>query len=81
MNIQFIAPDRAQAELAARDRLRFPINFGDCFAYALAKTQNVPLLTLDRPYARTQVATHQLNYPIQAPRNAGQDSDGGWVDR
>ncbi len=55
MNIQFVAPDRAQAEPAARARLRFPINFGDCFAYALAKTQNVLLLTLDRDFRSTDI--------------------------
>ncbi len=36
--VQFIPPDRAQAELAASARLQYPLNFGDCFAYALAKT-------------------------------------------
>lgn len=34
--IQFIAPDADQARVAAEARLRFPLNLGDCFAYALA---------------------------------------------
>jgi hypothetical protein len=46
----FVPPDRAQAELAAEARVQFPLNFGDCFAYALAKTLNVPLLTLDHDF-------------------------------
>jgi ribonuclease VapC len=55
MNIQFIPPDSDQAQLAASARLRFPLNFGDCFAYALAKTQNLPLLTLDRDFRTTDL--------------------------
>ncbi len=54
--VQFIPPDRAQAELAAAARLQYPLNFGDCFAYALAKTQNLPLLTLDRDFRSTDIA-------------------------
>ena len=56
MHIQFSAPDQRQAQLAAAARLRFPLNFGDCFAYALAKTQNLPLLTLDRDFRSTDIA-------------------------
>lgn len=54
--IEFVAPDAAQAVLAAEARLRFPLNFGDCFAYAVAKTQNVPLLTLDRDFRSTDIS-------------------------
>lgn len=46
-SIEFVPPDAAQATLAARARSQFPLNLGDCFAYALAKTENLPLLTLD----------------------------------
>jgi ribonuclease VapC len=53
--VQFIPPDRAQAELAAQARLRFPLNFGDCFAYALAQSCNLPLLTLDRDFRSTDL--------------------------
>lgn len=55
-SIIFIPPDPAQAIVAARARLRYPINFGDCFAYALAKTQNVPLLTLDHDFRSADIA-------------------------
>ena len=48
--IEFIAPDTVQATVAARARLTFPLNLGDCFAYALAKAENVPILTLDRDF-------------------------------
>ncbi len=45
--IRFVAPDVKQARIAAEARLLYPLNLGDCFAYALATTENCPLLTLD----------------------------------
>ena len=50
--IETVAVDDQQAEIAIEAYLRFGkgsghranLNFGDCFAYALAKTQNLPLL-------------------------------------
>lgn len=48
--IRFIAPDLAQARIAAEARLRFPLNLGDCFAYALARTEGCPILTLDADF-------------------------------
>lgn len=53
--IAFIPPDTAQARLAAQARLRLPLNLGDCFAYALAKTLNATLLTLDRDFRHTDL--------------------------
>lgn len=53
--IEFVPPDVAQATLAARARLTYPLNLGDCFAYALAKTRNLPLLTLDHDFRATDV--------------------------
>jgi ribonuclease VapC len=53
--IVVIAPTRRQGEIAARARLRFPLNMGDCFAYALAKEQECPLLTLDRDFRNTDI--------------------------
>jgi ribonuclease VapC len=55
-SLRLIAPDRQQAELAAAARLRYPLNLGDCFAYALAKQQNCPILTLDRDFRNTDLA-------------------------
>lgn len=52
---EFVPPDVAQAIIAARARLQYPLNLGDCFAYALAKTQNLPLLTLDRDFRATDI--------------------------
>lgn len=54
-NIQFIAPDQVQAQIAAKARLEFSLNLGDCFAYALARVENCPILTLDRDFRRVDV--------------------------
>jgi ribonuclease VapC len=53
--IQIVSPTRQQAEIVARARLRFPLNLGDCFAYALAKQEDCPLLTLDRDFRNTDI--------------------------
>lgn len=52
-SIRFDAPSIAQARVAAEARLRFPLNLGDCFAYALANEHDAPILTLDRDFRRT----------------------------
>ncbi|MDX2178014.1 MAG: type II toxin-antitoxin system VapC family toxin [Bryobacteraceae bacterium] len=48
-------PTLAQAEVAALARLRYPLNLGDCFAYALAKETDEPLLTLDSDFRSTDI--------------------------
>jgi len=53
--IQFIAPDIQQAELAAEARLKYPLNLGDCFVYALAKVENSPIITLDSDFKKTDL--------------------------
>ena len=45
-------PDVEQAAIVAKARLRFPLNLGDCFAYALAQTEHCPILTLDSDFKR-----------------------------
>ena len=52
-SIRLVAPTPQHAELAAYARLQFPLNLGDCFAYALAREQECGLLTLDRDFRRT----------------------------
>jgi len=54
-SLRLIPPTAEQAEIAASARLRYPLNLGDCFAYALAKQEACPLLTLDRDFRRTDV--------------------------
>ena len=54
-SIRLIAPTQRHAEIAAAARLRYPLNLGDCFAYALAKDEDRPLLTLDRDFRRSDL--------------------------
>ena len=54
--IEFVAPDVEQARTAAEARLRFPINLGDCFAYALSVTRDESILAIDRDFSRLDVA-------------------------
>jgi ribonuclease VapC len=58
--IRFVPVDLTQARIAAAARLRFPVNLGDCFAYALATVEHCPILTLDRNFQR-------LDCPIVLP--------------
>jgi ribonuclease VapC len=62
-SIRLVAPTAEQAEIAASARLRYPLNLGDCFAYAVAKQEECPLLTLDRDFRKTDV-------PVVFPRSA-----------
>ena len=52
-SIRFVPPTVAQAEKAAKARLEYPINLGDCFAYALAMEEGCPILTLDKGFKKT----------------------------
>ena len=51
--IRFMAPDVNQARIAAEARLRFPLNLGDCFAYALSVAEDCAILAIDRDFRRT----------------------------
>lgn len=48
--IRFVPPDVEQARIAGDARLRYPINLGDCFAYALARVEKRAILTLDSDF-------------------------------
>ncbi len=54
-DIRFVAPDADQARVAADARLRYPLNLGDCFAYALASAEGAPILTLDEDFRAVDV--------------------------
>ncbi len=54
-SIKFSAPTEKEAENAAAARLQYPLNLGDCFAYALAKETGDALLTLDPGFKKTDV--------------------------
>jgi ribonuclease VapC len=54
--IRFVPPDVEQARIAADARLRLPLNFGDCFAYALAVTTRTALLAVDADFRAVDTA-------------------------
>jgi ribonuclease VapC len=51
--IRLVPPDVDQARCAAAARLRYPLNLGDCFAYALAVAEGCGILTLDEDFRGT----------------------------
>ena|SRR5688572_15849317 len=53
--IRFVPPDVDHARIAAAARLRFPLNPGDCFAYALASAEGCGILTLDAGFRHVDV--------------------------
>jgi len=55
-SIRLVPSTPLHAEIAAAARLRYPLNMGDCFAYALAKEEDCPLLTLDRDFRNTDIS-------------------------
>jgi len=59
--IRFVAPDIEQSRIAATVRIKFPLNLGDCFAYALASQEDCPILTLDKDF---RVLNHEVIHPF-----------------
>jgi ribonuclease VapC len=53
--IELVPPDAEQARIAAEARLKFPLNLGDCFAYALAVARRDSILTLDSDFRGVDV--------------------------
>ena len=60
--IEIVAVDQEQAELARSAWRRFGkgrhpagLNYGDCFAYALARTRQLPLLFQGDDFSRTDI--------------------------
>ncbi|MCB0331026.1 MAG: type II toxin-antitoxin system VapC family toxin [Bdellovibrionales bacterium] len=51
--IRFVSPDLPQAAVAAKARLRYPLNLGDCFVYALAVVEGCSIITLDADFLKT----------------------------
>lgn len=66
VNLQIVPVDAEQADLARSAWRRYgkgrhpaALNFGDCFAYALAKSSSEPLLTKGTDFALTDIAVHK----------------------
>jgi ribonuclease VapC len=61
LGLTILPIDAAQAELAVTAMARFgkhtpaKLNLGDCFAYALAKSQDAPLLFKGDDFRRTDI--------------------------
>jgi ribonuclease VapC len=60
--VEIVPVDQEQAEIARVARRRFGkgrrparLNFGDCFAYALAKSRGLPLLCAGDDFSRTDI--------------------------
>lgn len=53
LRIEVVQVGTDQAVVAAEARHRYSIRFGDAFVYALAKERNLPILTLDAEFAKT----------------------------
>lgn len=53
MQLEIVPLLNEELIFAAEARLRLPLNFGDCFAYALAKSRALPLITLDADFKQT----------------------------
>lgn len=53
--IRFVPPDVEQARIAAQARLKYPLNFGDCFAYALAVQERCAVLAIDVDFHATGI--------------------------
>jgi len=58
--IRYVSPDIEQSRIAAKARIKFPLNLGDCFAYALAHQEGCPILTLDKDFL---VVDHDIVHP------------------
>lgn len=66
-SIRFVPPDGRQAEIAAEARHRFPLNLGDCFAYALAAVEGCPLLAMDSDFRSVDVPVLLPQRPALSP--------------
>jgi ribonuclease VapC len=64
-NVQIVDLDRAQARVAMEGRIRYGqgfgtgggLNFGDSFAYALAKVRRAPLLYVGDDFSKTDIVS------------------------
>lgn len=73
VGIEPLTLESAVVGLAIEARSRFPINFGDCFAYAHARLLNEPLMTLDKDFLKTDLP-HILHPFGRSARRSGRDS-------
>jgi ribonuclease VapC len=67
-NLDVVSVDAEQVEIArsawrkyGKGRHPAALNFGDCFAYALAKSSGEPLLAKGADFARTDIELHSVD--------------------
>lgn len=53
--IKFIETTVLQGQIAAEARMRYPLNLGDCFAYAVCREHDDVLLALDKDFRKTDI--------------------------
>ena len=53
--IRFVPPSIEHSKIAAKARKKYPLNLGDCFAYALAKSESCSVITLDKDFKNTDL--------------------------
>jgi ribonuclease VapC len=65
MGVEPLEADYPLLGIAIAARSRFPLNFGDCFAYAHASLRGEPLITLDEDFLATDlpVILHPKRWP------------------
>ena len=88
-SIEVVAVDFAQAKIARRAFAHFGkgrhpagLNYGDCFAYALARQLGEPLLCKDEDFSRTdQVAWPSPRFGSEADVEGNERGDIGQEDR
>lgn len=65
IGIEPLESGQAVVRQAIAARFAFPLNFGDCFAYAHSRLRGEPLITLDDDFLRTDLA--RVLHPSAAP--------------
>lgn len=56
-DIEYVPPSESHAHIVAEARLKYrSLNFGDCFAYALAKGEKASVLTLDGDFKGADIS-------------------------
>lgn len=66
LGVEALEIDFPLLQLAVSARSRFPLDFGDCFAYAHARARNERLITLDDDFLATDL--DDLLHPGKAAR-------------
>jgi len=60
LKLEILSITTQECVAAAEARLRFPLNLGDCFAYAAAKERNVSLLAVDSDFEKSDIPLARL---------------------